>query len=263
MPRNRITATRLAATAAAVLIAFAPVPLDAQVLHGLILEEGTEEPVRQASVALMLDDSTEVARAVTGDDGSFVVRAPRAGAYFIVATALGYQHSVTASFDLQPPGRRIRVLVSPEPIALDSLVGEGTVIRPFSRNQQFYDRMKNRSGGRFITRTDIERRNPTFAHDMLRNVAGLRVAMVRGQALIEAAQPMSFQTTISGRRCLANLYIDGMPVSNEAINSITPADIEGFEIYTNTGAIPAEFNSSMGAACGVVVIWTRGGFEPR
>lgn len=247
----------------AVLSALVALPAHAQVLHGRLLENGTEVPVPGGIVLLMSADSSEVARGVTAEDGSFELRAPAPGAYFVFATAPGFERAFTDDIDLQPPGRRIRLLITPTPIPLEPVVGEAAAHRPYSRNQQFYDRMERRTAGRFITREQIERRNPAIAADMLRNVPGLRVAMVNGQAVIEAAHPITYQDMLAGRRCLANLYIDGMSVSNAAINSISPGDIEGFEIYTNTAAIPSEFNSSMGAACGVVVIWTRGGFEPR
>jgi hypothetical protein len=45
-------------------------------------------------------------------------------------------------------------------------------------------------------------------------------------------------------------------VSGESIQSINPAEIEGIEIYAHS-AVPAQFASSMGSACGVIVIWTK------
>jgi hypothetical protein len=270
MPRHSMyrPAPRASAVAARLLpwllfaVSVPAASAEAQVLRGRLLDAGTDSPIGAATVHLMVDDSVEVGSGTTNGDGWFEIRAPAPGEYFLIAFALGYDSAVTERFDLQPPGRAIRIAVTPRPIPLDPVAGEAVAIRPYSRNQRFYDRMRRRNSGRFITREQIERRNPIITADMLRNVPGLRVAMVRGQAVIEAAHPTSFQDFLGGGRCLANIYIDGMLVGNSAINSITPAEIEGFEIYTNTAAIPAEFNSSQGAACGVVVIWTRGGFEP-
>jgi hypothetical protein len=52
------------------------------------------------------------------------------------------------------------------------------------------------------------------------------------------------------------MYLNGMRVDQEAINNLPAADIEGIEVYTR-GDAPAEYNSSMGSACGVVVVWLK------
>ena len=52
------------------------------------------------------------------------------------------------------------------------------------------------------------------------------------------------------------MYLNGMRVEPEAIQNLNPAELEGIEIYTG-GVIPPQFSSSMGSACGVIVIWMK------
>jgi hypothetical protein len=40
------------------------------------------------------------------------------------------------------------------------------------------------------------------------------------------------------------------------INSISPQNIEGIEVYRSAAQIPAQFNRTS-SSCGVVLVWTR------
>jgi hypothetical protein len=87
--------------------------------------------------------------------------------------------------------------------------------------------------------------------DPLRSVPNLEVAHFAGGAGARLRHPVTLLTS-----CWANVYLNGMRVDWQAISSFSPADIEGIEVYTR-GDAPAEYNSSAGAACGVVLFWTR------
>jgi len=234
----------------------APDLLSAQLVQGRLVETGAERPVVSGTVRLMAPDSTEVARATTDSTGTFEMRAPRPGEYFLTARALGYEQSWTDLVVVRQPGLRMKLLIDPAPIPLREVVATGA--RPsYDRNQGFYDRLKKKRAGRFITREQIERRQPGTTADMLRAVPGLRVKLLNGQYVIEASHAMSLSDVKATEGCHANLYLDGARIDYTSINSIPPKEIEGMEIYANGAPVPAEFNSSEGAACGVVAIWTR------
>ena len=61
---------------------------------------------------------------------------------------------------------------------------------------------------------------------------------------------------LSFRDCWSIFYLNGIRVDSESVQNLNPTEIEGIEIYTN-GVVPAQFNSSMGASCGVIVIWMK------
>ncbi|HEU0299041.1 MAG TPA: Plug domain-containing protein, partial [Longimicrobium sp.] len=105
--------------------------------------------------------------------------------------------------------------------------------------------------GRFITAEQIERWGYVHVVDALRATPNLEVVYVAGGARARLRHPVSLLS-----HCWTNVYLNGMRVDWESIQGFSPADIEGIEVYTH-GDAPAEFNSSMGAACGVVVIWTK------
>ncbi|MBV9773717.1 MAG: carboxypeptidase regulatory-like domain-containing protein [Gemmatimonadetes bacterium] len=249
---------RLAAAGGVLLAVLLPAAGRAQAVRGRLLESGAERPIVRGVVRLMTLDSSEVARAVTDTAGAFEMQAPRPGEYFLAASALGYERSTTDPIVVRPAGLRVRLLVEPTPIGLDPVVATATP-RAYDPNQEFHDRMRRRTSGRFITREQIERGRPVVTTDVLRGVPGLKVKLLKGNLVIEASHPLSLRDVWLEEGCYPVLYLDGTSVEKTAINAVQPRDIEGIEVYADGAAIPAEFNSSMGSACGVIVIWTRHG----
>lgn len=71
---------------------------------------------------------------------------------------------------------------------------------------------------------------------------------------------------VAGARpaCYMDVYLDGAMVFDSRnienglfdVNSIPPEHIGGIEVYSSAAQVPAKYNRT-GAACGVVLIWTR------
>ena len=79
---------------------FAAAPAAAQAVQGT-LREPSGAPVERVLVALVDAGGTQVARALTGTDGSFSLRAPAAGRYTLRAERIGYAAVVSPPFELR------------------------------------------------------------------------------------------------------------------------------------------------------------------
>ncbi len=120
--------------------------------------------------------------------------------------------------------------------------------------QDFYHRRESMTGF-FLTRDEIEKRNPLNMSDMLRLMPGATlIASSGGQSVLRFAR-----STLPGRDCPPQYYIDGIMAAGFNIDDIEPEDVEGVEVYTGAARIPPQFNNSrIGTSiCGVVVLWTR------
>lgn len=119
----------------------------------------------------------------------------------------------------------------------------------------FYQRMA-RGHGHFITREQVERRNPSSMTDLFRMIPGARVE-TRGFAR---------QVRFRGARCAPLTWLDGSPLyaGEFDLDSVDPRTFEGIEIYSGAASVPAEFqgNRSISSACGTIILWSRQG-EPR
>ena len=114
---------------------------------------------------------------------------------------------------------------------------------------------RRKSGfGHFITRGDIDRRQPRLMSDMLRMIPG--AVLVPGPA---GTSRLRFGRAAGARDCPPQYWMDGLPLDgNFNIDDIAPMDVEGVEIYAGPSVTPAQFSGmNTTAACGTVAIWTR------
>lgn len=135
---------------------------------------------------------------------------------------------------------------------------EGMTVEELTRRRQllsdFYDR-SSRGFGHFVTRDQIEKRNPMNLSDMMRMIPGARLVPLRagGQSALRFSRAQ-----LGTRDCPPQYWVDGVKAWNLNIDDIVPQDVEGIEVYSGASTVPPQFNTREGTTiCGVVLIWTR------
>ena len=142
-------------------------------------------------------------------------------------------------------------------LEVSATVIDGMTVEEATHRRQmlsdFYER--SASGfGHFVTREQIEKRNPMNLSDMMRMIPGARLAPVRngGQATLR------FSRAQGPRDCPPQYWVDGVKAWNLNIDDIVPQDVEGIEVYSGASTVPPQFNTKEGTTiCGVILIWTR------
>lgn len=248
-------------------------------IEGTVLDDETEEPLTGARVSVIQDTwQTVVSRTVTDDQGRFHFSLRRGGRYRLDAERIGYADALTPAVQVRSGDSlavEVRldtdaVLLAPlEVVATNRRRSESSVLKGF------HDR-KESGLGHFITRDDIERRNPSATSHMLATVPGVRL---RSGARPGAGRNVYMSR--SGESCAVQVYVDGrlvnrnVPVGantgdgrpgvrfqqDEGVtidDFVSPGSIYGIEVYRGLSGVPAEFLNT-DADCGVVVIWTRRG----
>jgi hypothetical protein len=155
-------------------------------------------------------------------------------------------------------GETAELAVALAPLAqeLPGVVVEEDERRAREMLQEFYHR-QSQGFGQFITRKEIEKRDPSNLSDMMRLVPGARLLPVRGaggRSLLRFSRAMM----APGRDCPPQYWVDGVMAYGMNIDDLNPRDIEGIEIYQGASVVPAEYNNHLGTTiCGVVLIWSR------
>lgn len=169
------------------------------------------------------------------------------GSHLIRVERLGYQ--ARADSIQVGPGELVEVVLpmGRTPIEIEGLQVEVTRRSYLLEMRGFYDRSMQGFRGTFFDRAAIERRDPLFVTDLLRNIPGVEV--VNGSRLI-MSQSVNFYD--GGRGCEPSLWLDGIRSGWRNYDDIKPDHLEGIEVYTGGGA-PGKYND----LCGTVVIWTR------
>jgi hypothetical protein len=110
-------------------------------------------------------------------------------------------------------------------------------------------------GGHFLTRQDIESRNPSMLTDMFRSIPGARVLNVG----------IGFQRVVRfrGEKCAPITWLDGAPLAAGEfdLDALSPRSIEAMEIYAGPASVPLQFQTdrNLASSCGAILIWSREG----
>ncbi|MCL7966167.1 MAG: carboxypeptidase-like regulatory domain-containing protein [marine benthic group bacterium] len=108
------------------LAALAAKPLDAQTLRGRVLEQGTDSPIPGALLLLQSPEGEEVASAVSGESGAWVLRAPSAGEWLVRVERIGFAASTAGPFRVAVGADvAVPLEVSSAPLELPALTIEG------------------------------------------------------------------------------------------------------------------------------------------
>lgn len=215
-------------------------------VNGLVRDSlGT--PVEGAQIAV-----TGTALAGESDDrGRFVLAKATPGEMVVRVRRIGFQ----------PDSVRVAVLAGQTANVEITLARLAIELRPVvilgRRNLTgqmagFYDRQL-RGSGHFITRSDIEKRNPINMTDMFRMIPGARVE----------SRGFRTQVRFRGARCAPLTWLDGTPLyaGEFDLDTLDPRSLEGIEIYSGPAGVPAEFqgNRTISSSCGTVILWSRQG----
>lgn len=116
----------------------------------------------------------------------------------------------------------------------------------------FWDR-RSHGFGSFVTRDEIESRDPSTFVEIVRRIPSVQVRSINGRDQIRFNRTGSFQ-----RDCPPQYWVDGMRIENATPDEFSPQDVEAVEIYPGTATLPPQFAPRLGSyTCGAVVIWTR------
>ncbi|HEX6134121.1 MAG TPA: carboxypeptidase regulatory-like domain-containing protein [Longimicrobiales bacterium] len=228
--------------------------MQAQTVHGTVVDDVGRQPVAGAEVALTGAGLRAESRTATDSLGRFSLQAPRAGVYgvrvshdsFVVFTedslSLGTGEVVTleirlgrSALPLQPlrvTARRTRL----------GLVG--------------FDERRRAGFGQYLVREDIEARSASRVTDLLQAMTGLSLR----PAGERRAGSIVLMSGGAGGRCEPTVWVDDVQMRQSDHGTIdqilSPGVVEAVEVYTSHAAAPPRYVTT---PCGVILFWTRQG----
>lgn len=245
-------------------------PVQAQVVRvvGRVIDDVTERALVASTVTARSRDGRFLARKETDSIGAFEFEVRNMSSVRIDVRRLGYKaNTMPLLFFDERNFFQVEVRLAPDAILLAPLeVIAWSEAQPSPFLENFRERVKT-GNGIFITREQIEARQPTRVADLLREVPGVTVTSSgtgnRSSVSVGRAQAMAH---ITG--CEAQIYVDGFLMNRRTglgrtlvadfriDDVVSPMSVEGIEIYRGLATIPPEFLNP-DAACGVIAIWTR------
>lgn len=266
------------------LVAALPLPSTAQtVVRGQLVDDATEGGI-EGEITLVGSEGRSHRAVITDADGWFIFHDVTPGPLRMRAQRRGFETAFTPFLRMAPGDTvELQIRLSRETVLLAPLVVVGRTQRRESIQLQGFYQRQSAGFGSFITRDDIRRRNPLYASDLLLTIPGVRLGDTNLQGRRSLVMTRAMRT--SGP-CPVQIFVDGFHInrrrprmsesmvdslgerlvvdeSDAAISLdevVSPAEIEGVEVYKGTADTPAEFWSA-DAGCGTVVVWTRRGIR--
>jgi TonB family protein len=194
-------------------------------------------------------------RAHTNERGEFRLTNVPAGTLTIGVRRLGFIPTVGSIAVGPNEAATMAILVTPLAQSLAAVIVRGDRrFEDHGRLAGFYQRRSRSSGGHFITRDQIDQRNPAQVTDLFRSVPGARIY----------SSTFTNVVRFRGMRCAPLVWLDGFPATAGEfdLDALDPYIIEAIEVYLGVATVPPEFRWVRGGgSCGAIVIWT--GFEER
>ncbi len=246
----------------------------AQTVHGIVLYTNSDAPVVMATVRLVDLGGRVIGTAFTDIDGRFVIPVPADGSYLVDAEHVSAWSMVDGPLDLSTTtNTMVAFHLQPSPIALEGLDVE---VEGRSRRLErtgFYERQQL-SAGFFLDDLAIAKRAPVRTSDLIRTVPGVqfiegRSAGMSGYPIMSYALRSQTWTRSDQPPCFPRVYLDGVVVeqggsvipSTAFDNLIAAHDVGGMEVYRSPAETPFQIGGL--SACGVIMLWTRGGLGRR
>ena len=220
--------------------------------HGVVfgvVKDSTGARVPAVSVvALRLGIQT-----VTDDSGAFRLTGLPAGTVTLQLRRLGYVPAGIVVTLVAAEARELGVVLAQTAETLDAIDVQASVLRG---KMSGFNSRRGRGVGTFITRDEIERRQPSKVSQLLRYVAGVYVPQDNSDMRPSSVGMRRAAGLSSQGSCGAQLYVDGQHYPDGRLDDFRPTEVEGIEIYKSASEIPAAFRSR-DTMCGVIAIWTR------
>lgn len=230
-------------------------------IHGRAIADRTGAPIEGVAVSVLDADGEELETAVTGSAGRFVFRIPGTPEIRLRGERIGYETVTTPSVDLERfRSLTVELRLNPDvvPVAPLEVVASQRADPNFLHDG--FQHRKKRGFGQYVTRAEIERRNPSHVTDLLRTMAGVSLS-TSGRGSHGVVTTNRGRSSFAGS-CPAQIYVDNFHINRASGRTfriddiVSPDDVAGIEVYRGLSTVPAEFLSPR-ADCGVIVIWTR------
>jgi hypothetical protein len=245
---------RLAPSFTALLLVMATDSLGAQgrrsgTLTGRVLDE-QGVPVPNVEIAI-----AKLSRATRTDTaGKYTLALVPPGSYDVAFRRVSYAPMMFTIDISQGDTTEAEVKMNAVPQAMTTVHVEES--RENVRDLGGFEDRRKLGVGRYVTREEIERRNPQVLSDMLRTMPGVMVKPAgMGRSVLRFSRAEG-----RGRSgdCPPTYFIDGTMAVGYNLDDMSVSDVEAIEIYSGVSTLPAQFAKARSTImCGTVVIWTR------
>jgi len=159
---------------------------------------------------------------------------------------------------LQTGNNEVAVVVRGSTVTLESMTTFADGNRP-ARLADVDARIARGEPSAVVTRADIDKRNPLVLSQMLRGVAGLRLADSSGAMVAISTRGAKLKREGMMVPCVMRVMMDGVIMSASVdIDNVIPYAVHAVEVFYGGARVPPQFGGiRTDQWCGLIAIWTR------
>jgi hypothetical protein len=199
--------------------------------------------------------------ALTDGHGTARLFAVTTGDRIVYVTREGYAPNRRVAQFAAGETVRVALVMAPQAVELEGITATSWGRSMRLRDNGFYHRQRMGMGA-FMTGDEIDRIRPLRIPELFRRMRGFVVMPAPNNSAHDVVYSSRGMNGFSS--CAPEVFVDGAKLSRGArdqvdiLELVRPEAVEGIEGYSSPATIPVEYNA-MGSACGVILIWTRGG----
>ncbi len=191
--------------------------------------------------------------ATTDERGEFRIPGVALGPAGIQARRLGFGPTVQRTYvTAHESQNRVNVKLTALPNTLSPVVVRESRLKYTGRLAGYYERLQRRSGGYFIARDELDRKNYRSLSQLLAQTPGIRAGRGRAGAGV---------VRMRGGNCRPLVWMDGvpMPAGEVDLDAFSVGTLHGVEMYLGATTAPIDYTAPMGLSnCGTILLWSRG-----
>lgn len=149
----------------------------------------------------------------------------------------------------------ITMMLEPAPTVLPAVLTKDSSSGTWSSGLRSFETRSKAGSGHFITQTELRKSENRQMVDVLGGFPSLYIRCSksgRPDRQCFASSDRSGKT----QPCRYKTFIDGAPVNDLNLATMSISDYAGIESYRGGSAVPPQYNV-FGATCGVLLFWTR------
>jgi hypothetical protein len=249
------------------LMFLAATTLSAQAIRGTVVDAATQEPIEDATVAMMDSKNATIGKPVrTNALGQFILYAPDEGDYRVNVTRIGYQPLAGQPLSIGDAElASMQLTMSAVATTVGSI--EVTSRRGLSVGELMstvgFDLRSARGQGHFIGRDELQKYGGAPLENVMRDNA-VKLSIRFAEDPVFRNEVMVMQSGVS--YCVPEVRLDGNPLPNtrggvtSRLRTYGADQIYGVEVHRAAQFPPPRLAAELGTVtpnCGAVAIWTR------
>ncbi len=240
---------RVVVTTAAMLWVVSPVYAQRPAVLSGVVTDAADNPVFGARLSIA---GTSLV-ATSDDAGHFRIPGITPGPVEVQARRLGFSPATQRiSAGQQESLNRVHIRLAGLPGTISPVVIQANRVKYSGRLAGYYERLRRRSGGYFISRAEIDSKSHRSLSQLLAQTPCVNA--VRGRGGLGAVR-------MRGRTCRPLVWIDGtpMPAGEVDLDTFSLTTLHGIELYLGAAGAPTDYTAVNGMShCGTILLWSRG-----